>query len=212
MHRDRMFLVGLAILLTVASPASAGIVFTLGNSPQPNEESIVFADQSAATTIVGTSNLVGSNSLSLTGTTTSGSQFVASTGHVLPTSGLITSLTITPSSSLAALILNPVVLSTGGGGGAITYSILANDGTFTFDTTLGNGNNFLTITTVGGESIQSLTLTATTGFNQLQNVFAVYLPAAALPESGTWAMMLLGFAGIGVAMRRRRPAALPGLG
>ena len=31
---------------------------------------------------------------------------------------------------------------------------------------------------------------------------------AAVPEPGTWAMMLLGFAGIGVAMRRRREPAL----
>jgi hypothetical protein len=31
---------------------------------------------------------------------------------------------------------------------------------------------------------------------------------AAVPEPGTWAMMLLGFAGIGVAMRRRRRPAL----
>ena len=31
---------------------------------------------------------------------------------------------------------------------------------------------------------------------------------SAVPEPGTWAMMLLGFAGIGVAMRRRREPAL----
>ena len=31
---------------------------------------------------------------------------------------------------------------------------------------------------------------------------------AAVPEPGTWAMMLLGFGGIGMALRRRRPAAL----
>lgn len=32
--------------------------------------------------------------------------------------------------------------------------------------------------------------------------------ASAVPEPATWAMMLLGFAGIGVSFRRRRPAAL----
>ena len=37
---------------------------------------------------------------------------------------------------------------------------------------------------------------------QLQAVFDI-LPAA-VPEPATWAMMLLGFAGIGVAMRRKR--------
>ena len=39
---------------------------------------------------------------------------------------------------------------------------------------------------------------------QLQAVFDI-LPAA-VPEPATWAMMLLGFAGIGVAMRRKRSA------
>ena len=96
-----------------------------------------------------------------------------------------------------------------GGGGAIAYSVVANDGTFTFDTTLGNGSNFLTVTTAGGESIQSLTLTAATGFSDLQQVAAVYLPEAAVPEAGTWAMMLLGFAGIGIALRRRRSTLVP---
>jgi hypothetical protein len=30
------------------------------------------------------------------------------------------------------------------------------------------------------------------------------LAAGAVPEPGTWALMLLGFGGIGMAMRRRR--------
>ena len=38
--------------------------------------------------------------------------------------------------------------------------------------------------------------------------FASLGPAAAVPEPATWAMMLLGFAGIGFATRRRRPARL----
>ena len=39
-------------------------------------------------------------------------------------------------------------------------------------------------------------------------VFARFaLTAAAVPEPGTWAMMLLGFGGVGLAMRRRRRSA-----
>jgi hypothetical protein len=33
---------------------------------------------------------------------------------------------------------------------------------------------------------------------------ATFTPAAAVPEPGTWAMMLIGFGGIGYSMRRRR--------
>ncbi len=35
-----------------------------------------------------------------------------------------------------------------------------------------------------------------------------FAPTAAVPEPGTWALMLIGFGGMGVAMRRRRKAAL----
>ncbi len=41
--------------------------------------------------------------------------------------------------------------------------------------------------------------------------FASLGQAPAVPEPGTWAMMLLGFVGIGFASRRRRPARLPQL-
>jgi opacity protein-like surface antigen len=42
------------------------------------------------------------------------------------------------------------------------------------------------------------------------DTFYVQLGSGApLPEPATWAMMLLGFAGIGVAVRRQRPAKLP---
>jgi hypothetical protein len=33
---------------------------------------------------------------------------------------------------------------------------------------------------------------------------AIFVLTAAVPEPATWAMMLLGFGGIGLAMRRRR--------
>ena len=36
---------------------------------------------------------------------------------------------------------------------------------------------------------------------------ATFIPAAAVPEPGTWAMMLLGFGAIGFSMRRRRQSA-----
>lgn len=33
-----------------------------------------------------------------------------------------------------------------------------------------------------------------------------FIPAAAVPEPGTWALLLLGFAGIGLSMRRSKPS------
>ena len=43
------------------------------------------------------------------------------------------------------------------------------------------------------------TVNNSTSFNVLS-----YMPTAAVPEPATWAMMLVGFAGVGVSMRRRR--------
>jgi hypothetical protein len=42
----------------------------------------------------------------------------------------------------------------------------------------------------------------------LAHTQASYSPTGAVPEPATWAMMLLGFSGIGMAMRRRRKPAL----
>lgn len=52
-----------------------------------------------------------------------------------------------------------------------------------------------------------LTFTNLTGGTN-EGVFLDAVSAVAVPEPGTWAMMLLGFGGIGLAMRRRRRPAL----
>jgi hypothetical protein len=63
-----------------------------------------------------------------------------------------------------------------------------NDGFFSVNLTTGAATR---IGTIGAGNLIGLSLA----------------PAAAVPEPGTWAMMLLGFGAIGFAMRRRRPAA-----
>lgn len=79
-----------------------------------------------------------------------------------------------------------------------THDILGFMGTGTFSGTLGGvaitptSGNFL-FSTQGG-SVTTFSATAT--------------GAAAVPEPATWALMLLGFAGIGMTLRRRRRPAL----
>jgi hypothetical protein len=73
-------------------------------------------------------------------------------------------------------------------------------------TTAGN-SGLLGITGDAGERFTGFSLTATSG--SLQAVEQVRLAGVqsittAVPEPGTWAMMLVGFGGIGVTMRRRR--------
>jgi hypothetical protein len=71
-----------------------------------------------------------------------------------------------------------------------------------------NGSNiFDIIADQPGESFTSASFQATVpnGFADFKQLRLVLAPGAApVPEPATWGMMLLGFAGIGMAMRRRR--------
>lgn len=201
------FLLALAAIAAAApSPALAGVTFILGNNPQPGEENILFADQGPAATLTGTSTTNPANMLTLTGTTTTGTQFTVLSNVITADSGLITSILINPSSPLSALILNPLVLAGTPTGTEIDYSVTMTDSNiYTFSMFLGTGSNFLTIVGTSGEDIASVSLSDTTGFSELTSVRAAFLPA--VPEPASWAMMLLGFAVIGLAMRRTRKAA-----
>lgn len=76
----------------------------------------------------------------------------------------------------------------------------------------GSGIGF---TTVGGTSAslyfasvaQRYQLTTTSPFSSGYVTASATLLPGAVPEPATWAMMLVGFGSIGVAIRRRRPAA-----
>lgn len=87
----------------------------------------------------------------------------------------------------------------------LTVTILTSTGaTRSFDLGQVNGSNWFAITADAGESITSATFNVTPGgfdsFRQLR----LGGVAAAVPEPGTWALMLLGFGAVGVSMRRRR--------
>jgi hypothetical protein len=88
---------------------------------------------------------------------------------------------------------------------SITLTALGG-GTRTFDVTSPNGSNIFNIIADAGESYTGASFSTTNGgfadLKQLRLVLAGSTPA--VPEPATWAMMLLGFGGIGFAMRRSR--------
>lgn len=73
-------------------------------------------------------------------------------------------------------------------------------GTADGDQSAARTNGRLTFLAGAGPSITGLTLTSSGNSLEVDN-FGI---TAAVPEPGTWAMMLLGFGGMGVALRRRR--------
>ena len=81
----------------------------------------------------------------------------------------------------------------GGGNGGLMNGAAAGNGSFTLDF----GNTTPATLTLSNFAVryQSLTVGSGSGTGRL-------IPA--VPEPGTWAMMLIGFGGIGYSMRRRR--------
>jgi hypothetical protein len=96
----------------------------------------------------------------------------------------------------------------GGGATSVSFSIYDDNlDLFTFNNlALVNGSNFFGFQGINGESISSIFMTFNGG-NGVQDVRQIRLEevTAAVPEPSTWAMMLLGFAGVGfLAYRRKR--------
>jgi hypothetical protein len=115
--------------------------------------------------------------------------------------GLINDLTITvPGATFADFIFNPTCIPGSGGCGDAVVTAVTNDGPGTFTYSLGNGDNFLTITTANGETISSLSIAAATGFQDLQQPRISGVAAVPIPPT----MLLLGSGLIGLWGARKR--------
>jgi hypothetical protein len=88
-------------------------------------------------------------------------------------------------------------------------TVVTNFGTTTFSNKAIslNGNNFFTVESDGGEIIKSVSILALNGLFEdvrQERLGDVQTISGAVPEASTWAMMLLGFAGVGFLAYRRR--------
>jgi len=85
---------------------------------------------------------------------------------------------------------------------------LANTGTFSSQFSLNlNGENFFNIAAINGQKITSVSLTAVGGLFQdirQDRIGGVGPITSAVPEASTWAMMILGFMGVGFLAYRRK--------
>lgn len=190
---------------TVATPASAADIIECGGGSNciigTTNVNLVAGDNVTS----GTGNIgIGGPQVLFSSTQAGGIDLV--TGQATITAAnpntTLDNLTFSVATGFTAAEFNLSPLTGGGPPQPFSVSILLNSGyTETFTT----GNQRFGILAGTGETINSVTINTPSGafgsFTQLRITPAV---TAAVPEPGTWALMLLGFGGVGVSLRRRR--------
>ena len=204
-----------AALLTAVPGARADVIFTLGNNPQPDEVNILFSASETGNPITGEVDHagIGVEFKSLTQETlyqkAKGQAIVENAAD--PNKAPLTSMNVSvPGYGFGDFILN---LENGTG----TAHVVATDNfDQTFDYDLGNGQNFLTLTTKNDEFITNIAITGTDstfGFLQFKQPRISELCTLGtggscapikIPEPSSIAMLGSSLLLAGVVLRRRK--------
>lgn len=188
-----------AFAVAVASPASAAVTVRAGAGFVQPSENVLTNTSMTGTTVIGTTNQtntavsVTSNETISTSSSNGQASFTAADGTLD-----IGSILLTNGGTFTSAEFNLFNAS------ANTTSVAITVNGVTQNFNIGNGQNFFGIQATGGDTISSISFN--TNGSGVQDLRQVRLGgvAAAVPEPGTWALMLLGFGAVGVSMRRRR--------
>lgn len=216
MIKPAKFLLPLAIVLFAPSLSWADLSITLGNSPQPGEENVLLNTGTTGNTVTGTLNqsglLVNFTSTQVLSEPANGQAKIEATnnGSQVPVTDVSFSLA---NGTFTDAIFNPFIGGIIGSPGDVTITVLgkdamANPETLTETFSLKNGQNFLTVLALNGEVIDSISLSAITGFGftDLRQVRISGATVPTVPESGT-TLSLLGASALALALSRRKLAA-----
>lgn len=198
---------------------NASIIFTPGNHPQPNEQNILFnLGDGPATLVQGSTNQTGT----VVNFTSSQTIVAPSNGQARvsgsPDGTPLTNLTIALASGLTYgdLIINPFIggqcKSCTPGNSTITVNSVTSTGVVEapslFTLPIDNGQNFLTITTSGGEAITRTTINAPGGISDLRQprISGPFNPVgtSAVPEPSTSALLGGGLVGLSLLAKKLR--------
>ncbi|MEH2627262.1 hypothetical protein V1292_005317 [Bradyrhizobium sp. AZCC 1719] len=194
------------------SPAQADIVVVTGVNNQGTDNVLL----NTATNLSLVTGTVGPNDLVVNFTSTSGSGLLSAnpSGQATVSGGTendpLTQLSFDLASggTFTRSVFN-INAATDGSVLIHVEGINITGGSFTDDFTVdANGQNFFTITSINGQLMTDVSLTAINGatFEDVRQVrLGGFETVGAVPEPSTWAMMILGFAGVGFLAYRRRP-------
>jgi hypothetical protein len=216
MIKPAKLLLPLAIVLFAPSLSWADLSITLGNNPQPGEENVLLNTGTTGNTVTGTLNqsglLVNFTSTQVLSEPANGQAKIEATnnGSQVPVTDVSFSLA---NGTFTDAIFNPFIGGIIGSPGDVTITVLgkdamANPETLTETFSLKNGQNFLTVLALNGEVIDSISLSAITGFGftDLRQVRISGATVPSVPESGT-TLSLLGASALALALSRRKLAA-----
>jgi PEP-CTERM motif len=202
---------GTALAVAVAQPAAAGPTLTGGISSIGYVYTSPGTDVSTATSL-DFDTAAGTQTPGTPGVLSSYGSGSGSFAGVMCTTGSCGSI-----KDIASLVVGPMpissffILTGGNNSDPITFDLSAITG-ITRTAPSGGSNGFLDVTASGIFNWGNFAPTpgtfefSTQGTNVTS--FSISAQAVPLPEPATWALMLLGFGGIGLAMRRRRKPAL----
>jgi len=201
----------LSIAAVSFSPARADIVVVNGVNNQGTDNVLL----NSATNVTPVTGTVGPNDLLVNFTSTSGSGLLSAnpsgqatisggTGNVSLTE---LSFDLANNDTFTRAVFN-IDAATNGSVVIHVEGVNINGGFFEDDFTVkANGHNFFTVSSINGQLMTEISLTAINGatFADLQQVrIGGFETVGAVPEPSTWAMMILGFAGVGFLAYRRR--------
>jgi hypothetical protein len=224
MRKALMTVIGI-FALAGASPASATVIFTPGNNPQPGEQNILFKTVQTGTTVNGFTNITGTmftfSSTQTLFTDAHGAAEITSTGT--ENTSALTNIDIKAASGFAFtdFIFNLMKGSSNSATATVTADFNGTNlppSATNPDTSfpVNNGGNFLTITTAGGEFFNEIKISmngsdtfesfkqprvsglCTLGAN---NTTCTTIPT---PEPTTLSLLGIGLVGLGLAGRRKR--------
>lgn len=197
--KTRFIGIALATLVLIAA-AYGDAIFTMGNNPQPNEENVLFQTAQMGTTIDGHTNKTDTKVQFSSSTDT----LMAKGGQsdVDAAAGLVTDITfMVPGHTFLDAIINPFKP---GANGDLIVMVVTNTGTFMHTYGDVHGENFLTITTTGGEVIDSVTIDSASGFQDLkQTRISGISGIVVIPEPSSLLLLGIGLAGLAGIVRRK---------